>query len=156
MGHTSTLKAESLTLSHKCTSWSIQTLVKYRRICNNIPTGSAGLMRLHARKGIFSSLVGSYQEELLSGRIIVRGKKKMAKGHKRKRRFPLLRKQETKTSCWTRNITTSVSLKTWQKLYILSCVGHCVNKNKQRKGAEERATHVFFMIRTVLDGDTDT
>lgn len=85
------------------------------------------------KKRVFSSLVGSYQEELLSGRIIVRGKKKMAKGHKRKWRFPLLRKQETKTSCWTRNITTSVSLKTWQKLYILSCVGHCVNKNKQRK-----------------------
>lgn len=154
MDHISTLKAENLTLSHKCTSWRVQTFVKYHRICNSIPTGSAGLTRLsvHARKGIFSSLVGSYRKNYWSGRIIVRGKKKRWQDATRENEgFHCWEngKLRLPASCWSRNIMTSVSLKTLQNLCIWSCVGHCVDKNKHRNGAEERATHMFFIIRPV-------
>lgn len=44
------------------------------------------------------------------------------------------RKRRLPASHWTRNITTSVSLKLWHNLGILSCEEHGVDKNKHRRG----------------------
>lgn len=63
LGHVSAPKAESLTLSHECNSWSIRKSIKYCKICSSIIIENTELTRMsvRARNGISSSLVGNYR-----------------------------------------------------------------------------------------------